>query len=870
MLSRVAAVKAPRTHNRRRVTGSSGRRREGRESEPQRPNMSRHHFYSAVLLLLVVMVCGGSGAAHAVERNSGDLQMPQEIAMFLPNMTHVVPKSGGEGKVKDLFASPALVRAGGVMIAFVEGRTKNKRSPEVIDLSSSDIVAGYIKAPETWQSLVAEVTKDDWKAHTVLESANNSKYRVGVARLPTGITRGNKVFLLVGSYEEGRKIDDDIWNTEAWNIKVIEGEATQSTEVQPTQPINWSEPKPLFQTDSPNNKGDLKEFLGGGGSGIVMGNGTLVFPLTAKDENNKVFSLITYSTDDGQKWEIPEGVSSAGCRSPRITEWEEGTLLMVTYCEDGRKVFESRDMGKTWTEAFGTLLGVWLKSGPELLEVSLRVGALITATIEGRKVMLYTQKVRHSLEVDEPNALHLWVTDNSRTFHIGPFSVDSAENMTFANTLLYSDDGLYLSQAKGDHESTAVSLAHLTEELKTIKSTLSTWVQLDASFSNSSTPTAGLVGFLSNTTSSGDTWIDGYRCMNASVTKAARVKNGFKFTGTGSRATWPVNSRWDIKQYGFVDYNFTIVATATIHQVPSESTTLLGASLRGSSGTKFIGLSYGANGEWETVFEGKKTVHGGTWEPGREYQVALMLQDGKKGLVYVDGVLVGSSAMLPTPEKRWTEVSYFYFGGDEGESGSNATVTNVFLYNRPLNDTEIGHLNANKVSLPFMDKKPAKASTATSQSVDTVTTSVTTETKATAPAPTTVETLPTEEVTSNGSSGASGGGTFTPAVSNATTHTAGERSADQSASVTSSSAASSEDGVSSDENGETTGGADGQEEDIQPQDGETNAAALGLALKSSLGTSSQWDGSVAGTMRESRVLLPSLFLLLGLWGFAAL
>ncbi|KAF8288463.1 trans-sialidase, putative, partial [Trypanosoma cruzi] len=45
MLSRVAAVKAPRTHNRRRVTGSSGRRREGGDSEPKRPNMSRHHFY---------------------------------------------------------------------------------------------------------------------------------------------------------------------------------------------------------------------------------------------------------------------------------------------------------------------------------------------------------------------------------------------------------------------------------------------------------------------------------------------------------------------------------------------------------------------------------------------------------------------------------------------------------------------------------------------------------------------------------------------------------------------------------------------------------------------------------------------------------
>ncbi|KAF8306634.1 trans-sialidase, putative, partial [Trypanosoma cruzi] len=63
MLSLVAAVKAPRTHNCRRVTGSSGRRREGRESEPQRPNMSRHVFTSAVLLLLVAVMCCGSGAS---------------------------------------------------------------------------------------------------------------------------------------------------------------------------------------------------------------------------------------------------------------------------------------------------------------------------------------------------------------------------------------------------------------------------------------------------------------------------------------------------------------------------------------------------------------------------------------------------------------------------------------------------------------------------------------------------------------------------------------------------------------------------------------------------------------------------------------
>ncbi|EAN85147.1 trans-sialidase, putative, partial [Trypanosoma cruzi] len=70
MLSRVAAVMAPRTHNRCRVTGSRGRRREGRESEPQRPNMPRRVFTSAVLLLLVMTCCTGEAAAAGGGKSS--------------------------------------------------------------------------------------------------------------------------------------------------------------------------------------------------------------------------------------------------------------------------------------------------------------------------------------------------------------------------------------------------------------------------------------------------------------------------------------------------------------------------------------------------------------------------------------------------------------------------------------------------------------------------------------------------------------------------------------------------------------------------------------------------------------------------------
>ncbi|EAN85906.1 trans-sialidase [Trypanosoma cruzi] len=167
MLSRVAAVKAPRTHNRCGVTGSSGRRREGRESEQRRPNMPRRVFNSTVLLLLVVMMCCGScDAADVVGSNSRNAQLPHTVDLFLPNKTQVVAKNGSACGVKFAFVSPSLVSAGGLMISVAEGRAKYNDPHKSGWLDSSDIVAGYIDAAGTWPSIVAETTKTEWRAHT--------------------------------------------------------------------------------------------------------------------------------------------------------------------------------------------------------------------------------------------------------------------------------------------------------------------------------------------------------------------------------------------------------------------------------------------------------------------------------------------------------------------------------------------------------------------------------------------------------------------------------------------------------------------------------------------------------------------------------
>ncbi|RNC52897.1 trans-sialidase [Trypanosoma cruzi] len=102
------------------------------------------------------------------------------------------------------------------------------------------------------------------------------------------------------------------------------------------------------------SQGEWTEFIASGGAGVVMEDGTLVFPLMAVDESEDVYSMIVHSTDNGSIWTLCEDISPAKCLNPRVTGWE-GSLLMIVDCENGQRVYESRDMGTKWTEAIGAL-----------------------------------------------------------------------------------------------------------------------------------------------------------------------------------------------------------------------------------------------------------------------------------------------------------------------------------------------------------------------------------------------------------------------------------------------------------------------------------------------------------------------------------
>ncbi|EKF98920.1 trans-sialidase, putative, partial [Trypanosoma cruzi] len=188
------------------------------------------------------------------------------------------------------------------------------------------------------------------------------------------------------------------------------------------------------------------------------------------------------------------------------------------------------------------------------------------------------------------------------------------------------------------------------------------------------------------------------------------------------------------------------------------------------------------------------------------------------GSVYVDGTLLWNMRLRNSFNEELDAVSHFYFGAYDEQLSSrkiHATVANVFLYNRPLNETEIAALNANKVTIPPPEKKPVPASAATSPSVGPANERMTTNTQPTVPSPVAAGPQPTEQATLNGSSGASGGAASTPAGSeseepksegvNAATSSAREGTADQPASATSSSAAITDVGASASDDAQTVG-----------------------------------------------------------------
>ncbi|KAF8277524.1 putative trans-sialidase, Group V [Trypanosoma cruzi] len=860
MPSRVAAVKAPRTHNRRRVTGSSGRRREGGESEPQRPDMSRHLFHF-VLLLLVVMAFGGSGTV-----NADDEEHPADPQFKWKGIT--------DDEKLDSLGAPSLLKVGSDVFAVAEAQCKKGGGNSFTGIASQLLTTKTTNTPEE----VLEKPKDETQ---VLEegASEEQKKKVDVSR-PTTVLKGNDIYMLVGQY--GSK---DSQNSGAGGCGLLLVKGSVSGEGPSNNKIVWkdteSPPQRLFdaQPDS------WTRLIGSGGSGVRIKDGTFLFPVegTKKkgnedaDEDGKTVSLIISSSQDFTDWKLSKGMSADGCGAPSVVEWEKGKLMMITACDGGRRrVYESGDKGEEWTEALGTLSRVW---GNKKDVSGVRSG-FITATIDGvkdnRNVMLLTLPV-YSKEGKEKGKLHLWLTDNTHIVDIGPVSDDDAA----ASSLLYKsgtgdnkEELIALYEKKKNNEETSSGMVSvlLTEQLERVKKVLATWKEVDERVSKLCTTllaakdpptgtacgpivkiTDGLVGFLSGIFSDG-IWRDEYLGVNATAEDDAAAatgpSDGVKFTGRGAGAQWPVGKQGENQLYHFANYKFTLVATVSIHGEPEGSPIPVMGVRAGSKGeTKLIELSYDNEKKWRVLCcDGNSKELSSIGETDTAQHVVILLRNGTQCTAYVDGQRVGD-AQCELGSGESNEISHFYIGGDgenaEKRGDASVTVTNVLLYNRPWDEAEITALNPNKAPAPSPVNGPSQE--------------------------TAIENSPGGGKEEQGQLlGSSGTGVIsTPTVSTITAPSAGEESVMQVVSGSSSDGSKNVGGGSFSDGDPTVEtreeGTNGQEEEVNTQVRELNATAVSSSLENVSQGNNSDGGSVCGSG-----LLPSLLLLLGLWGFAAL
>ncbi|EKG08286.1 trans-sialidase, putative, partial [Trypanosoma cruzi] len=134
---------------------------------------------------------------------------------------------------------------------------------------------------------------------------------------PTTLVLGDSVYMLVGNQSRTRP---QVEGTNERGLLLVKG--TVTVDGGNNKKIRWNETHLV----EPHGKGEsvsLTELIGGGGSGAVMGDGTLVFPMQAKDKDGTSVLLSMSFDPSKNKWELPQIRPGKGCRDPTLVKWEK-------------------------------------------------------------------------------------------------------------------------------------------------------------------------------------------------------------------------------------------------------------------------------------------------------------------------------------------------------------------------------------------------------------------------------------------------------------------------------------------------------------------------------------------------------------------
>ncbi|EKF32221.1 trans-sialidase, putative [Trypanosoma cruzi marinkellei] len=96
-----------------------------------------------------------------------------------------------------------------------------------------------------------------------------------------------------------------------------------------------------------------------------MRDGTLVFPMQAKENDGTSVLLSMSFTPSNKNWELSSTTTGKGCRDPTLVKWKEDLfgeeeLFMMAHCAGGYyDVYKSRSDGVHWYTLGEPITRVW-------------------------------------------------------------------------------------------------------------------------------------------------------------------------------------------------------------------------------------------------------------------------------------------------------------------------------------------------------------------------------------------------------------------------------------------------------------------------------------------------------------------------------
>lgn len=163
-----------------------------------------------------------------------------------------------------------------------------------------------------------------------------------------------------GKWVEGLTEESEDWNHQWKNKASQPGFGVKETSQfmiakSEDDGVTWSEPVNITRM---GKKEEWWLYAPGPGHGMVMENGTLVFPTQGRTKIGEPFSNITYSTDHGKTWKSSNAAYTNTTES-MVVQLDDGSLMLNMRNNrnrknksdtNGRAIAVTSDMGETWEE----------------------------------------------------------------------------------------------------------------------------------------------------------------------------------------------------------------------------------------------------------------------------------------------------------------------------------------------------------------------------------------------------------------------------------------------------------------------------------------------------------------------------------------